>query len=152
MRKILYSTAVIAGFLLASCAAPQAAQPQVKLQEFDRESEENGKAFADRFASGFAAAVKSGEFAQWQNTMPEHIKARVSAGSFAKMRAELQEMFGNLQNFTYLSSLQNRNLRDHLWVMRFEKAGEIREVMFLVRVFRNDRGVPEISGFGVKRF
>jgi hypothetical protein len=84
--------------------------------------------------------------------MPEHIKARVSAGSFAKMRAELQEMFGNLQNFTYLSSLQNRNLRDHLWVMRFEKAGEIREVMFLVRVFRNDRGVPEISGFGVKRF
>ena len=68
------------------------------------------------------------------------------------MRRELQELFGSMTGFRHLGTLRKGDLRDHLWVMSFDKEGKVNEVVYLVRVFCAGNGLPEISGFGVRRF
>ncbi len=149
-RPEIYGMIAVTG-LLTGCMSYPPAEKAVTLQQFDSASEAAGQKRAAAFANGFAQALKNGDFSLWQTQMPEHVKSRVDAGIFARMREELTGMFGEFESGRYLGSLQNRDLRDHLWVLRFKKDGNVREIIYLVRIFRNEKGLPEISGFGVKR-
>ena len=155
MKRILWLTAVIAVALGGtSCASGKKtpAVPQVELHKFSAESEKSSFDAASRFASGFAAAVETGDFAAWHKEMPPHIRNRINAEKFGKMRGELQELFGKMTGFRHLGTLRKGDLRDYLWVMSFDKDGKVNEVVYLVRVFCAGNGLPEISGFGVRRF
>ncbi len=155
MKKILLPVTAVAVTLGGtSCASGKKtpAVPQVELHKFSAESEKSGFDAASRFASGFAAAVKTGDFAAWQQEMPPHIRSRINVEKFGGMRRELQELFGSMTGFRHLGTLRKGDLRDHLWVMSFDKEGKVNEVVYLVRVFCAGNGLPEISGFGVRRF
>lgn len=156
MKKILVIPLLGAALLLGTSCASGKKQPEksaaVKLLEFSEASEKSGFAAAERFADGFAAAVKSGNFAEWQQVMPPHVRSRVNSASFTEMRRELQEIFGNMSGFRFLGTLRKGDLRDHLWVISFDKNGKSHEVIYLVRVYCAENGSPEISGFGVRRF
>ena len=155
MKKLfLYVLLTAVAWGGSSCASVKKA-PEVqpmKLTEFSAESEKSGFDAASRFADGFASAVKSGDFSAWQKEMPPHIRSKVSAAEFKRMRGELHSLFGNMSSARYLGTLRKGDLRDHLWAVSFEKDGKVNEVVYLVRVYCSENGLPEISGFGVRRF
>lgn len=155
MKKLPFLLLPVLPVLLASCAgksAAPAAVAAVKLQPFSPENETESLKISTVFADGFAAAVKAGDFKFWQQVLPEHIAAKISLEIFQKMCRELETGFGKLESAVFFGTLQNGNLRDNLWKLRFVKDGKVREVLYLVRVYCRENGKPEISGFGIRRF
>ncbi|MCI5779929.1 MAG: hypothetical protein MR051_08995 [Lentisphaeria bacterium] len=140
--------AALAGFSCARPEKPEAVTPQ----PFRATDESRGRAVAEVFAEGFITAVKRNDFSAWQPVLPDREKSRITPEIFARMRTELTELCGELESGTYFGVLCSGDLRDHLWKLRLVRDGRVREVIFLVRVFRREGGEPEISGFGVKRF
>ena len=143
------AAAALAGF---SCATGPEKPEAVTPHPFRAADESRGRAVAEAFAEGFVAAVKRDDFSAWQPVLPDRDKSRITPEIFARMRAELTDLCGELESGAYFGVLCSGDLRDHLWKLRFIRDGRVREVLFLVRVFRREGGEPEISGFGVKRF
>jgi len=153
MKKLPFLPLLAAMLLLVSCAEKSpSSTAAVKLQPFTKETETRSLKMSTAFADGFAEAVKTGDFKYWQQVLPPHVAAKVTPEVFKKMCGELAETFGKLESSTFFGTLENGNLRDNLWKLRFVKDGKVREVLYLVRVYCAENGQPEISGFGIRRF
>ena len=149
----LIFASVLPVVLSSGCAGKsETPPPPVKLLPFNAENEQKSLAVSTEFAGAFAAALQNGDFKLWQDKMPQHIAGKVTPEIFSRMCREVEEMLGKLENSSYFGTLQNGNLRDNFWKLRFVKDGKVREVLYMVRVYCTENGDPEISGFGIKRF
>lgn len=163
MKKHLLLTALMMLILLPSCfhtrEEPASLTPEAKpvvLRDFKPEDQVSALSIASGFAESFVKAVETGEFIHWKNRMSPETAKKIDEKKFAKMREELQQIFGDFQQASFMGELISGNLRSYLWKMRFtrEKEGntEVNETIYFVRVFCEEGKTPAISGFGVKVF
>ena len=130
--------------------------PPVVLRNFEEEDQLSALALATGFAESFIKSVESGEYSFWEKKMTPETAKKVNGEKFLKMREELQKIFGDFKEASFMGELISGNLRSYLWKLRFtrEKDGkpEISETVYFVRVFCEEGKAPAISGFGVKVF
>ena len=146
----LFSAFLLALFL-TSCSTT-ADTKKIDLREFSNDDEQYALTETREFTAQFCQSVKDGNFSHWQQVMPLNTQKKVTPEIFARMRKELIDNFGTLENFDFLGTLRKDTLLDYLWKLQFVKDGKKRDVIFLVRVFCENQRKPEISGFGIKRF
>lgn len=143
--------ALLLAVLIASCAGKTEPAP-VTTAPLAPADEDRGRELAAAFADGFAAAVKCGDFELWRPLIPAGQREKMTPETFFRIRGELAETLGELQECSYFGVLRRGDLRDHLWKLSFVRDGKARDALFLVRVFREPGAPPQISGFGIKRF
>lgn len=156
-RKKIPFAAVILLLLLPSCfnSKDLPESEPVKLREFTPADLIPAKSVAENFANGFFAAVKANDFAPWEKVMPARNIQQYKT-QFPAFYNELHVTFGDFEGAEYLGEVNNADLKNFLWKMRFSKVENgkkiTREVVFFVRVHCEENKQPDISGFGVKLF
>lgn len=156
--KIFSVVTVTAALLLTAAGCRTAGEPAAKpeLRAFSADDTRAAKETAAKFAEGFAASLKDGDFAHWRANMPEESAAKVGDSRFRDMRAELTAFFGEFTGAEFLGEIITGDLRNYLWKLSFvrkeKEKRQISEIVYFVRVFCEEGKPPAISGFGVKRF
>ena len=148
--------------LLTGCAgknSPAEKTPQVRLGNFSVNDEDSGMKVAGIFAESFGKSLISGDFKHLEPHLPPIPGGKkFTAPDFAQMRDAMITLYGTPRKLAYVTTLNQGKLRDMLWKITFEqqgkdgKAGEIREILLCVRVFKEDGKSPEVAGFFIKRF
>ena len=72
--------------------------------------------------------------------------SKMTPETFFRIRGELAETLGELQECSYFGVLRRGDLRDHLWKLSFVRDGKARDALFLVRVFREPGAPPRAVG------
>ncbi len=151
MKLFQLFSALLLLFGSTSCSTTSDSK-KIELREFSNDDEQYALTETREFTAKFCQSIKDGNFFHWQQVMPVNTGKKVTPEIFTRMRKELLDNFGTLENFDFLGTLRKDSLLDYLWKLQFVKDGKKRDVIFLVRVHCENKRKPEISGFGIKRF
>lgn len=141
--KIVLISATTA--LLAGCTSTET-PPQNHPERMTEAELPAAQAAAERYVTGLAEALRTGEFAALAAVFPENAERNMPEEYFINMRKGLLKKYGELAKVTYLGELDNTLVRDYYWKFTFHKVipptgkGEEspgyqrHEVLYLVRM------------------
>lgn len=117
---------------------------------------ENAKVAAEKYFTGFVAAIKENNFQKLYDVLDEAARKRVNKTEFDTLRNDLYANMGEMTATEFVCELDQTVVRDYLWKVTFcmksttpEKKDTvvIKEMIYMVRVGQLD-GKNMVAGAG----